>query len=163
MGVLKFSSSKVIMSFKLLCFLVLAVAFAASNSNIDCYKIESGSKECEAAGCVWSHWGCIPNKKTLSMTAAVTMNVTVINNVGKPMQIREVVQGKKGGTICALPNKGQTCTNIKSDWIASATDGTWDSGDIFSQWWGDDTWKTAVAKYDLEQGTGSYVKYIQVK
>merc|ERR1712205_239349 len=100
-----------------------------------------------------------------SSVVASKMNVTVINKVGKPLQIRVVdpKTGKKGGTICAMPNQGDTCTGINQDWVASATDGSWDAGDLFDQWWGDDSWDQAVATYTLTQGTGDYIQYKQTK
>merc|ERR1711934_8680 len=114
-----------------------------------------------------------PVSESVSSMAPMAMNVSVVNNVVRegsvvPLQIREVDQGKKKGTICVIAKLGDTCTGINKDWVASATDGSWDAGDIFSEWWGDPSWNTAVATYNLTQGTpakpsDSYINYAQIK
>merc|ERR1711871_1484819 len=83
------------------------------------------------------------------------------NNIGKTLQIRKVVNGKYGITLCggAPITNGNSCTGIQDDWIAVATDGSYDAGDIFSVWWGDSSWRTAVASYILEQGANNYIVY----
>merc|ERR1711971_1211832 len=95
------------------------------------------------------------------------MNVSVYNYVGKTLQIREVDpdSGKYGKTLCggAPILNGSHCTGIANDWIAVETGGGYDAGDPFSTWWGDDSWKTAVAQYDLIQGKSNYITYVAHK
>merc|ERR1711959_373662 len=147
----------------LLCSVFVACCvYSTAVPDVDCNNIDY--QHCDKTpGCTWGHWGCEKKSRSAALMAPMAMNVSVINNVGKPLQIRQVVQGVKGGTICAMPKPGDTCTGIHTDWIASATDGSWDAGDVFSEWWGDPSWNTAVAKYSLTQGQGSYIIYKQVK
>merc|ERR1712086_546071 len=97
------------------------------------------------------------------LLAPPVMNVSVHNLVGKTIQIRAVdpTTGKYGVTLCgrAPLTNGTSCTGIAQDWIAVETGGGYDAGDPFDQWWGDDTWRTAVASYELVQGKGSYIQY----
>jgi len=65
-----------------------------------------------------------------------------------------------GPAFCTMKN-GSSCTT-HTDFIAVAADGTWDAGDPFDAWWGDDSWRTANEDLDLVPGkTAGYVAYVK--
>merc|ERR1711918_67306 len=85
----------------------------------------------------------------MNATGPLAMDVTVTNQVGKTIQIRAVDPNTHvyGVTLCggAPLENGQSCSGIAQDWIAVATDGSYDAGDPFDVWWGDGSYVTAHA------------------
>merc|ERR1711998_466339 len=125
-------------------------------------KMGSGAALALAAACV-----LFLAAQGAPVDSPLAMNVTVTNLAGVDLQIRAVDPntGTHGVTICGggpLAN-GTSCTGIAEDWIAAATGGSWDAGDPFDVWWGDESWRTAVAHYNLVQAANNYIQYQVVK
>lgn len=56
---------------------------------------------------------------------------------------------------------GSSCTT-HDDFIAVADDGSWDAGDPFDLWWGDDSWRTANENLELVPGKkAGYIAYVK--
>jgi hypothetical protein len=112
--------------------------------------------------CIWSHFGCVQKAATEAAPAPNGMSVKCINQYGKPLNLRSVDStGKYGPAFCHM-DINETCT-ATTDFIAVASDGSWDAGDPFDAWWGDDSWKDAdmTLAMRVKPGHAGYVDYVK--